>query len=70
MKYVGLTDDPKTRKVQHGNPSDWWQREFTTERAARQWEQEMLAKPGYKGGTGGSGWRYGYTYTITSSTIE
>lgn len=30
----------------------------------------MLSKPGYNGGTGGAGWKYGYTYTITSSTIE
>ena len=70
MKYVGLTDDPQSRKAAHGNPSDWWQRSFSTERDARQWEKEMLAKPGYIGGTGGEGWRYGYTYTITSSTRE
>ncbi len=70
MKYVGLTDDPATRKQQHGNPSDWWQKTFQTEKEARDWEKEMLSKPGYKGGTGGAGWKYGYTYTITSSTIE
>ena len=70
MKYVGLTDNPSRRKVEHGNPHDWWQRSFTTESEARKWEKEMLAKLGYTGGTGGDGWRYGYTYTITSSTIE
>ena len=70
MKYVGLTDDPAERKIAHGSPSDWWQRSFSTEREARQWEKEMLAKVGYKGGPGGEGWRYGYTYTITSSTRE
>jgi len=70
MKYVGLTDDPKARKVEHGNPSDWLQSSFSTEKEARQWEKEMLAKSGYRGGTGGEGWRYGYTYTITSSTRE
>jgi len=70
MKYVGLTDDPKTRKVEHGNPSDWWQRSFDTEAEARRWEKDMLSKPGYKGGGGGAGWRYGYTYTITSTTKE
>ena len=70
MKYVGLTDDPETRKEEHGNPSDWWQRRFNTEKEARDWESEMLAKPGYKGGPGGKGWRYGYTYTITSTTKE
>ena len=70
MKYVGLTGGPVTRKQQHGNPSDWWQRIFQTEREARDWEKEMLSKPGYKGGTSGAGWEYGYTYTITSSTSE
>jgi hypothetical protein len=70
MKYVGLTDDPEARKKAHGNPSDWWQRRFDTEKEARQWEKEMLAKPGHKGGTGGEGWRYGYTYTVTNTTKE
>ena len=70
MKYVGLTDDPEERKKAHGNPADWWQRSFSTETEARKWEKEMLAKPGYRGGTGGKGWRYGYTYTITSTTRE
>jgi hypothetical protein len=70
MKYVGLTDDPKTRKAEHGNPSDWWQCEFDNEKEARQWEKDMLAKSGYRGGGGGAGWKYGYTYTITSTTRE
>jgi len=70
MKYVGLTDGPETRKVAHGNPPDWWQRKFDSEKEARQWEQDMLAKPGYTGGGGGQGWRYGYTYTITSATKQ
>ena len=70
MKYVGLTNDPEGRKQKHGNPSDWWQRSFSTESEARKWEEDMLAKPGYKGGTGGEGWRYGYTYTITPSTRQ
>ena len=25
---------------------------------------------GYKGDTGGKGWRYGYTYSVTSNTRE
>jgi len=70
MKYVGLTDNPSRRRQEHGNPSDWWQRIFVTEREARTWEKEMLEKPGYIGGPGGNGWKYGYTYTITSSTKE
>ena len=70
MKYVGLTDYPETRKAQHGNPRDWWQRTFDTEGQARDWEKEILAKTGYNGAPGGEGWRYGYTYTITSTTKE
>jgi hypothetical protein len=70
MKYVGLTDDPAARKVAHGNPPDWSQRKFDSEKEARQWEKDMLAKPGYRGGDGGQGWRYGYTYTITSTTKQ
>ncbi len=68
MKYAGLTDDPETRKTAHGNPTDWWQHRFDNEKEARQWEKDMLAKPGYTGGGGGAGWKYGYTYTITSTT--
>jgi hypothetical protein len=70
VKYVGLTDNPDTRKIEHSSPSDWWQRKFDTENQARQWEKEMLEKPGYTGGPGGSGWKYGYTYTITNSTKQ
>jgi hypothetical protein len=70
VKYVGLTDKPDVRKTQHGNPPDWWQKKFETEKEARAWEKEMLDKPGYTGGTGGEGWKYGYTYTITENTTQ
>jgi len=70
MRYVGLTDDPKGRKAEHGDPRDWSLRSFSTENEARSWEKGMLANPGYQGGPGGAGWRYGYTYTITTSTRE
>ena len=70
MTYVGLTDDPATRKIEHGNPTDWSQRSFSRESEARDWEKGMLARTGYKGGTGGKGWKYGYTYTITPQTKE
>jgi len=69
MKYVGLTDIPQQRRQSHGNPIDWEQRSFSTENEARLWEKMLLAL-GYRGGPGGSGWRYGYVYTITNSTIE
>jgi len=70
MRYVGLTGNPHQRKEDHKDPADWWQRSFVTESEARAWEEDMLAKPGYTGDTGGKGWQYGYTYTITSSTRE
>ena len=70
MKYVGLTDDPQERKQAHGTPPDWWQRSFSTEADARQWEKDMLARLGHTGGRGGAGWHYGYTYTITNTTRE
>lgn len=70
MKYVGLTGDPSRRKLEHGNPNDWQQRNFYSEPEARNWEKYMLSLPGYKGGTGGDGWKYGYVYTITISTKE
>ncbi len=70
MKYVGLTDDPARRRQEHGNPTDWQQQSFSTETEARDWERRMLAQPGYTGGPGGDGWRYGYTYTITPSTRQ
>jgi hypothetical protein len=70
MKYVGLTDDPATRKVSHGNPGDWCQRSFDSEKEARDWEEEMIDNPGYSRGTVGEGWRYGYTYSVTRYTLE
>lgn len=70
MKYVGLTDDPATRKIQHGNPADWSLWKFSSEKEARDWERNLISQPGYRGGTGGAGWRYGYTYTINFSTKQ
>ena len=71
MRYVGLTDDPEQRRAQHGDPTDWKVvREFTGEREARNWEKSMLRQPGYTGGPGGKGWRYGYIYTVTRWTNE
>lgn len=68
--YVGLTDDPTRRKVEHGSPVDWkLYGPFSTEAEARAWERQLLLA-GFKGGSGGSGWRYGYTYTITPNTVE
>lgn len=70
MKYAGLTDDPTRRRQEHANPTDWEQQSFSSETQAREWERRMVAQPGYRGGTGGEGWRYGYTYTITPSTRQ
>ena len=49
MKYVGLTDNSDVRKVQHGNPKDWWCRSFTSEKEARQWEADMIVRAGFSG---------------------
>jgi hypothetical protein len=70
MQYVGLTDNPDERRKAHANPPDWLQRSFQTEEEAMAWQEEMLYKPGYVGGIGGHGWRYGYTYTITKKTRQ
>ncbi len=70
MKYVGLTDDPVRRREEHDNPEDWWQRSFKTEEEARDWETDLVKRDGYTGEPGGAGWKYGYTYTITSSTVQ
>jgi hypothetical protein len=64
QRYVGLTDDPQRRKKDHGNPRSFRVvHQFRTENAGRKWEKEMLAK-GYKGDTGGRGWKYGYTFSV------
>ena len=68
--YVGLTDDPERRRGEHGNPPDWKQTTFNSEVEARTSERGYTSKPGYQGAAGGSGWRYGYWYTITAQTVE
>jgi hypothetical protein len=50
MKYVGLTDDPTTRKIQHANPADWSLRRFSSEKEVRDWERNLISQPGYQGG--------------------
>ena len=64
MRYAGLTDEPKRRKVERGNPHDFRvMQQFTSETAARQWESRMPAH-GYEEDTSGKGWKYGYTFSI------
>jgi hypothetical protein len=71
MFYVGLTDSPDQRRREHGDPADWrLTPPFSSELAAWEWERRLLAQPDYTGNTGGSGWRYGYRYTITPSTTQ
>ena len=66
MRYAGLTDDPKIRKRERGNPSDFKvMQQFTTEAAARQWERRMMNQ-GCEQDTIGKGWKYGYTFSIRS----
>ena len=45
--YVGLTDDPARRRVEHGNPPDWQLTTlFASEEAARRWEASYVGKVG------------------------
>ena len=65
-RYAGLTNDIDQRKEQHGNPRGFRRvRTFRSEKVAREWEEQMLNK-GYKGDTGGKGWKYGYTFPVSS----
>jgi hypothetical protein len=71
MVYVGLTNDLARRRAEHGNPPDWRGfQPFASETAARAWERSWLAQSGYTGGGGGTGWRYGYMYTVTPFTRQ
>ena len=66
MRYAGLSDDPKIRKRERGNPSDFRvMQQFTSEKSARQWVSRMLAQD-YQEDKSGKGWKYGYTYSIRS----
>ena len=70
MRYAGLTNDPERRKQEHGNPNDFKiVQKFDRESDARAWEKKILAQ-GYEGDTGGKGWRYGYTYSISKRTKQ
>lgn len=70
-KYYGLTNKPDVRKQQHGNPKDWKiEYQFQFESEARAWERKVTARSDNSGDTGGKGWRFGYSYTITESTKE
>ena len=68
--YIGLTDDPIRRREEHGNPGDWQQTEFEREIEARTWKVAYTGEPGFEIGPSGSGWRYGYWYTINHRTRE
>ena len=49
---IGITDDPKRRKIQHNSPACWREWEADTEAIARNVEKHFLDK-GMKGGGGG-----------------
>jgi len=57
---IGVTDDPARRRMQHDNPSVWYQWDADTETIARNVETYFIAK-GMEGGTGGGG-RADYVY--------
>ena len=70
MKYAGLTDYPDESRIGHGKPSDWWQSSFKNEKEARQWEKDVLARPGYTGKPSEEAWKFGYIFTITNLTVQ
>lgn len=51
---IGVTDDPTSRRNEHGNPASWHQWDADTETIARNVEAYFLDK-GMKGGAGGGG---------------
>ena len=51
---IGVTDDPKYRRIEHGNPKVWCQWDADSEQVARNVEAYVLGKE-MKGGTGGGG---------------
>jgi len=73
-RYVGLTDQLSARRAAHGTPEDWRYRgPFPDEQSAREWAKRLASLPGFVGSgkeERGSGWRYGYIYTITLLTRE
>ncbi len=51
---IGVTDNPARRKIEHSNPSTWFQWGADTEMGARNVEKYFLDK-GMKGDGGGPG---------------
>jgi hypothetical protein len=69
--YIGLTDNPLKKKLQHGSPEDWCQTgPFISEQAAKDWKKQYLGKPGFRVKPGGEGWKYGYWFKITPRKIR
>jgi hypothetical protein len=69
--YVGLTDDPQRRREEHGDPTDWQQTgPFPQQAAAHEWERQQIRLRGRQGGRDGTGWKFGYWYTITPDTRQ
>jgi hypothetical protein len=59
---VGLTDHPERCRVSHGNPPDWRQIRFDSEREARDWER-CFAFSSEIASRSGTEWLYGYWYS-------
>ena len=66
MRYAGLTDNPDARRIAFGNPADWIQYRFADEEEARAWEEKVQRGPGFKCGIADEGWRFGFTFTMTT----
>lgn len=62
--YVGITEDPKERRVGHGNPSAWYDWEGESEDAARGAEKHWLDKGCQGGPKGGDHPHWVYIYMV------
>lgn len=69
--FVGLTDNPIRRRAELGNPPDWrvvrW---FGQESDARAWEQAEVMRPSHSAAPEGTGWRFGYKFTLVCGGDE
>ena len=65
---IGVTDYPKRRKSEHGNPRVWHNWNANTEKVARRIESRFINR-GMKGGGGGPG-NADYVYIFARSPLR
>ena len=68
--YIGVTDDPERRRVEHNNPAIWHDWDAESQRTARAIERYFLAR-GMDGGVGGGvNPRYIYIYKLGAISLQ